>query len=29
MSDDDDCSKPICMDNPYGNLRKNLGESFI
>lgn len=26
MSAEDDCNKPICMDSPYGNLRKNLGD---
>lgn len=26
MADDDDCVKPICKDNPYGNMRKNLGD---
>lgn len=24
MSEEDDCKKPICKDNPFGNLRKNL-----
>lgn len=24
MGDDEDCSKPICMDSPYGNFRKNF-----
>lgn len=26
--DDDDCSKPVCMDSPFGNLRKNLGQAL-
>jgi hypothetical protein len=24
MGDDEDCSKPICMDSPFGNLRKKF-----
>lgn len=28
MADDDDCNKPVCMDSPFGNLRKNLGSAF-
>jgi len=28
MADDDDCTKPICKDSPFGNLRRNLGQTL-